>query len=111
MADYKQIIPWERMDEIASKCISKLFEMDDDEARDFLETEVELTDDEKNYFCIEDRFEVEDWLKDDDEDDYNPLNPWTPCDVADNDGVYRCPYSDDPTSETCRCCCGQGVDE
>ena len=24
---------------------------------------------------------------------------------------YRCPYSDDPTSETCRVCCGEGVDE
>lgn len=35
----------------------------------------------------------------------------TPCDIPDYDGVYRCPYSEDPTSETCRCYCGLGVDE
>lgn len=44
---------------------------------------------------------------------------WTPCeepmDWVDDYGnmttIYKCPYSDDPTSETCRCCCGEGVDE
>ena len=92
---------WERMDEIATKAIDKLFELDVDEAREFLETEVDITDEEKNYFCIEQFFE--------DEDD--SCNDWTPCNVADYDDVYRCPYSDDPTSETCRCYCGQGVDE
>ena len=43
----------------------------------------------------------------------------TPCDTPqdwlDENGKwtkrYVCPYSDDPTSETCRCWCGSGVDE
>lgn len=36
----------------------------------------------------------------------------TPCDYPDEDGIYRCPYSDDPTSEMCnRTCCGLEVDE
>lgn len=43
----------------------------------------------------------------------------TPCDTpqdwVDENGKmvqrYVCPYSDDPTSETCRCYCGCGVDE
>ena len=35
----------------------------------------------------------------------------TPCDIPDQDGVHRCPYSDDPTGETCRNYCGLGVDE
>lgn len=35
----------------------------------------------------------------------------TPCDYPDYDGVYRCPYSDDPTSDMCRNYCGIGVDE
>lgn len=52
----------------------------------------------------------------DDSEEYNDgqmvyEGKFTPCDVQDNDGVYRCPYSDDPTSETCRNCCGLGVDE
>ena len=36
----------------------------------------------------------------------------TPCDFPDDEGNYRCPYSDDPTSEMCnRTCCGLAVDE
>ena len=33
------------------------------------------------------------------------------CEIPDQDGVYRCPYSDDPTGDTCRNWCGCGVDE
>lgn len=39
-------------------------------------------------------------------------NMKTPCDYPDEDGRYRCPFSDDPTSEMCnRTCCGLAVDE
>ena len=37
-----------------------------------------------------------------------------PCDVADYDGNYRCPFEDGYggySSEMCRNCCGLGVDE
>lgn len=41
---------------------------------------------------------------------------WTPCSIPDYDfvngrEVYRCPFSDDPTSDMCRNYCGEGVDE
>ena len=40
---------------------------------------------------------------------------WTPCNVPDTDingnEVYKCPYSDNPTSDMCRNICGEGVDE
>lgn len=99
----KELIPWERMDEIASKAIDKLFQMDSEEAREFLEEEVEITDEEKNYFCIDQFFEDED----------EPRN-WTPCDEADEDGHHHCPYEESYTGyadEMCRVCCGLGVDE
>ena len=38
----------------------------------------------------------------------------TPCDIQDDDGMYRCPYEDTYMgyeSEMCRVCCGLGVDE
>ena len=43
----------------------------------------------------------------------------TPCEISteyfDSEGKryerFTCPYSDDPTSETCRCYCALGVDE
>jgi hypothetical protein len=38
----------------------------------------------------------------------------TPCDIADDNGIHRCPYRDTYMgyeSEMCRVCCGLGVDE
>lgn len=37
----------------------------------------------------------------------------TPCDIPDDDGVFRCPYTDYTgyEGEKCRVCCGLGVDE
>ncbi len=44
------------------------------------------------------------------EQEYNPIPDKSPCDTPDNDGIHRCPYSNDPTSEMCRNYCGMGVD-
>ncbi len=41
-------------------------------------------------------------------------NNFTPCDVQDSDGHYRCPFADTYAGyedEMCRICCGLGVDE
>ena len=38
----------------------------------------------------------------------------TPCDIADENGEFHCPYADSYMgyeSEMCRICCGLGVDE
>ena len=34
--------------------------------------------------------------------DPEPVARTTPCDEPDQDGVHRCPYSEDPTGECCR---------
>jgi hypothetical protein len=44
----------------------------------------------------------------------NQMSRFTPCDVADDNGYYHCPYLDTYSgyeSEMCRNCCGLGVDE
>jgi hypothetical protein len=66
----KSGIGWHRMCEIASKVIDKIIEDDAYEAEEFLREEVELTDEEADYFCIAEtmdtikRYEEEDdlWL-------------------------------------------------
>lgn len=40
--------------------------------------------------------------------------PFTPCDIPNEDGIYRCPYAECYTGyedEMCHVCCGLGVDE
>ena len=40
--------------------------------------------------------------------------PFTPCDIPDDNGSYHCPYADTYMGfedEMCRVCCGLGVDE
>lgn len=51
--------------------------------------------------------EYNDW----EECGYTGQSNKTPCDYPDQDGVHRCPYSDDPTGDCCRNYCGVGVDE
>lgn len=46
-------ICWERMDEIASKALSALYDENPDVARDLVESELYLDEDEINYFCID----------------------------------------------------------
>ena len=48
----KEGIGWYRMDEIASKAIDKLIENDPYEAEEFLREELDLDDDEVEYFGI-----------------------------------------------------------
>lgn len=43
---------WYRLDELTSKAIDKIIENDLYEAEDFLKDELELTDEEVEYFCI-----------------------------------------------------------
>lgn len=43
---------WYRMDEIASKAIDGLIEDDPYEAEEYLRNEIEITDEEIEYFCI-----------------------------------------------------------
>ena len=88
---------WERLCEIATSALHALYEADEETAKDLVnESELDLDAEEKEFFGIEHWF---------DEKEH------TPCEYPDYDGVCHCPYSDDPTSETCRCYCGLGVDE
>lgn len=48
----KQVCGYNRLDEIASKSIDKLIELDPYEAEEFLKDELELDDDEVYYFGI-----------------------------------------------------------
>lgn len=50
--DIKKMIPWERMDEIASKCLHALYEAEPIEAMEYFREELDLTDEEMEYFCI-----------------------------------------------------------
>lgn len=52
-------IPYERMDELASKAIDGLFENDSYEAEKYCEETLELTDYEREYFGIKDKIEEE----------------------------------------------------
>lgn len=55
----KDKIPYERMDELASKAIDGLFENDPYEAETYCEETLELTDYEREYFGIKDKIEEE----------------------------------------------------
>ena len=56
--------------------------------------------------------EIDYWRAEHDPGYYNDMPKATPCDYADDDGHYHCPYDDYPSdSERCRVCCGLGVDE
>lgn len=46
-----------------------------------------------------------------DEPTYESVSSHTPCDEPDFNGFHSCPYSTDPSSDTCRNFCGLGVDE
>ena len=48
----KNAIPWERMDEIATKCLHKLLEFDYEEATEFFKDELDLTEEECKYFEV-----------------------------------------------------------
>jgi len=48
----KRVCSYSRLEEIASKAIDKLIENDPYEAKEFLENELELDDDEVDYFGI-----------------------------------------------------------
>ena len=49
---------WYRMDEIASKAIDGLIEDDPYEAEEYLRNEIEITDEEAEYFCITDTMDM-----------------------------------------------------
>lgn len=60
---------WYRMDEIASKAIDKLIEDDPYEAEEFLSNEIEITDEEAEYFCIADNMDMTKGYEEEDEND------------------------------------------
>lgn len=60
---------WYRLDEIASKAIDKIIEDDPYEAEDFLKDELELSDEEAEYFCIADNIDIVKGYEEEDEDD------------------------------------------
>lgn len=67
ITDYnKDGLGYHRLDEIASKALDKVFELDVDEAKYFCEEELDLDRREREYFCIDDKGEEsdddEDWL-------------------------------------------------
>lgn len=49
---------WYRLDEIASKAIDGLIEDDPYEAEEYLRNEIEITDEEAEYFCIGDTMDM-----------------------------------------------------
>jgi len=62
-------ISWERMNEIASRALDALYELDPEAAIELAEEDLDLDEEEKNWFCIEYWFDNED--DDDEEDDNN----------------------------------------
>lgn len=59
---------WYRLDEIASKAIDGLIQDDPYEAEIYLREEIEITDEEADYFCIADTMDEEKEQYDDDDD-------------------------------------------
>ena len=51
------MITRQRLEEIASRVLDKLIENDPDEAIEFIDEELELTDEERKYFCVEDNID------------------------------------------------------
>lgn len=62
----KDGIGYHRLDEIASKAIDGLFEFDENEAKYYCESELDLDKREREYFCVDNKGEESD--DDDDED-------------------------------------------
>lgn len=60
---------WYRLDEIASKAIDGLIEDDPYEAEEYLRNEIEITDEEAEYFCIADNIDMVKGYEEEDEDD------------------------------------------
>lgn len=55
-------INYYRMDEIATKTIDKLIENDPYEAEEFFKEELDLDDEEIEYFCIRETINEEEWI-------------------------------------------------
>ena len=60
MKDIKKMIPWERMDEIATKCLHALMEAEPYEAMEYFKDELYLSEEEMEYFGLSTEMEDED---------------------------------------------------
>lgn len=69
ITNYSNDIGWSRLDEIASKAIDHIIETDVDDAEEFLRDELDLEEDEVEYFCISETMDEARGYDEDEEDE------------------------------------------
>ena len=90
------MITRERLEEIASKALDKLIEDDPYDAEEWMKEELDLSDEEMEYFCIDDNLDEAKGLSDDD-DETTTLT--VTCGVCGEETEYELSAEDSETYE------------